>query len=321
MARLLYNNLQEYMDSFLLKYILKLNNKFMWRILFLFFTITLSAQSSTNTCLLSIKDYGAKLDGTTDDSKAIMSSLADLGYAFIPNDNEGAVIKKTIILSNGQKIFGSSRASKIISRVNPGNAAIKINDIPFSGDALINDLTLDIKTNSIGIHIVESRNVFVENIFINGNNKCTQGVIIDGGLEKGSAWNQMIKYTILRCDVGLEISSRTKRNWSNRNYIGFGIIQSCKVAVKLDRANTNKIEANPQGSGVAFQLINSHHNRFESFTENSSSFDIEIDSICRQNTFVGEFSPSKISDKGKDNNFSLSKKRTKMYYDRVNDNK
>ncbi len=291
----------------------------MCRILFLLITVSINAQNITSTCLLSIKDYGAKLDGVNDDSNAIMSSLLDLGYAFIPSKGEGALIKKTIVLKNGEKLFGASRASKIISSVPAGSAAIKIADIPFSGDALVHDISIDVKTTSIGIQVLRSRNVFIENIFINGNNKCTQGVLIDGGKEKGSAWNQLIKYTILKCDVGLEITSKTKRNWSNRNYVGFGVIQSCKIAVMLDRANTNKIEANPQGCGVAFQLINAHHNRFDSFTENSDSYDINVDKISRQNTFVGEFSPSKIQDKGKDNNFSLSKKRTKMYYDRINE--
>lgn len=286
--------------------------------IFFLVNIVLFAQKSVNTtCFQSIQDFGAVMDGETDDSRAIVSSLEQLGYAYIPKTDKGIAISKEIELVNGQKVFGAGRSSKIVSNVPNGRAAFKISSVPFSGDAIIENLSLEIGTLSVAIHILESRGAFIDNIFINGKKKCTVGILIDGGSKLGSAWNQISRYTILHCKVGIHLTSSTKRNWCNRNFIGFGVVQSCDTAVKLERANTNKIEANPQGCGLAFQIINSHHNRIESFTENSDTFDINVDKPSRQNTFVGEFSPSKILDLGKDNLFSLSRKRTKMYYDRV----
>src|SRR5690606_3630272 len=121
-------------------------------------------------------------------------------------------------------------------------------------NAEISNLSIEIeKKNTSGIQIINSRNAFIDNIFINGKGNGKIGIQINGGSFAGSAWNQVSKYTILNCDVGIEIISRTKLNWSNRNNIDFGVVQSCRVGLRLDRANTNRLLVNPQGCEIGFQ--------------------------------------------------------------------
>lgn len=266
--------------------------------------------------LISIKDFGAKMDGITDDSQAIQKSLEALNYAYIPQNSMGVKINKTIVIKGNQKLFGITRGSKIISSVAENHYAIKVEEVSFGENAEISDLSIEIESkNTSGIQILNSRNTFIDNIFINGKGNGKIGIQINGGTSVGSAWNQISKYTILKCEVGIEIISRTKINWSNRNNIDFGVVQSCNIGLRLDKASTNRILVNPQGCEIGFQIIASNYNRFESFEENSSEISVQIDKSSRQNIFTGEFSPTKIIDKGRGNTFLLNSKKQSIYND------
>lgn len=261
-----------------------------------------------------ITEFGAKMDGNSDDSDAIQRSLKELNYAYFPQNGKTSRINKTIYLKGNQKLFGLTRGSKLISYVPANEFAIVVSDVSFGESVEINDIALSIfSPGAGGIKIINSRNVFISNILITGENKAGTGILIDGGDIDGSAWNQISTYTILKCGIGIEMVSRTKRNWCNRNFVDFGVIQSCGTAIKLDRASTNRLLANPQGCKVGFQLINSHYNQIESFEENSAESSVVIDKLSRHNTFTGEFSTKKIMDKGVDNNFILNKKKQKLY--------
>jgi len=268
--------------------------------------------NDVSLCVKSIEFFGAKLDGITDDSFAISESLKELNYAYIPHTKNGVRVDSEISIKNYQKVYGEGRGSKIISYVPKGKFAFSVESIPFIGGAEIYDLSIIIKSEeSSGIKIFESRNVFISNIFINGNNIADIGIKIDGGNKKGSAWNQIDKYTILKCTTGIYLTSSTKNNWSNRNYIGFGVTQSCGTGVILNKANTNRILANPQGCEIGFLFLNSKFNRVDSFEENSSKYAIQLDYFSRNNVFSGEYSVAKIVDNGKYNKFDLSELKQK----------
>jgi hypothetical protein len=286
-------------------------DKFFLFLLCSFCVFTINAKD-----FISIEDFGAKMDGITDDSHAIQKSLKELNYAYIPQNPLGVKINKTIVIKGNQKLFGLTRGSKIISYVAENQYAIIIEEVTFGESAEISDLSIEIKNkNTSGIQIINSRNAFIDNIFIDGKGNGRIGIQINGGTSVGSAWNQVSRYTILKCDVGIEIISRTKLNWSNRNNIDFGVVQSCRVGLRLDKANTNRLLVNPQGCDIGFQVIASHYNRFESFEENSSQISVEIDKSSRQNIFSGEFSPAKIIDKGSGNTFQLNSKKQSIYND------
>ncbi len=282
-------------------------------ILFLFFIVSITfsnfaqKQQIFSDCVLSIKDYGAVMDGKSDDYDAVMASLDDLNYAFIPLGDKGVKISKTIKLKPYQRIYGVGRGSKIMSEVPKGQFAILVEDVGFVKDAFIENISIIIESeDSNGVGILRSRNVFIDNIFINGNNKGNIGVQIDGGSEKGSAWNQVDKYTILKCKIGIELTSNTKLNFCNRNYIGYGVVQSCGIAVNMYKANTNTIHANPQGCPIGYKLKNSKFNRIHGIIENSKTKAISINKNSNNNIFSVGVNINKIEDTGKDNIFNLS---------------
>jgi len=265
-------------------------------------------------CFQTIEDFGANLDGKTDCSKAIQESLDQNDYAYIPRSKEGAAIYRTINLKPYQKLFGEGRASRIVSHLPQGEFAILTNDVGFGADVKIEDLSLIINSdNSNGIHILRSRNVLVDNVFINGKSAGNIGIHIDGGEEKGSAWNQITRYTILKCKIGIEVSSKTRLNWSNRNFVGYGVVQNCDIGVKLSRANTNTINANPQGCPVGFKLENAKFNRFNSIIENSKTSAILTNKHSNNNIFSVSVNTSKVKDEGKNNTFNLTRSQQKKF--------
>lgn len=265
------------------------------------------AQKPPQNCIISIMDYGAKMDGKSDDTNAIMTSLIELNYAYIPMSKNGAIVKKTIQLKPFQSIYGANRGSVIKSHVPSGDFTIVASDIGFLEDASVNNITIDIKSKGAnGINILRSRNVFIDNICIKGNKNAAIGIQIDGGVEKGSAWNQIDKYTITRCEIGLQLTSNTPKNFCNRNYIGYGIIQSCNTGVRMFRANTNTLFANTQACPTGFLLEKSKSNRINTFIENSKIHSIKTIGNSNNNVITGGMNVKNIDDSSKKNQFNLT---------------
>lgn len=280
----------------------------------------ISQSTSSKSCLISILDYGAKMDGKSDDSKAIKASLEDLDYAFIPSNEHGATITQSIYLEAFQKIYGAGRASKIISKVSKNEYAIVVSDIKFTEDAQIENLTISVMSQgSNGINILRSRNVFVDNIFIQGNNKCDVGFQIDGGTEKGSAWNQLNKYTITRCNIGINLTSNTPKNFCNRNFIGYGIVQSSNIGVRLYRSNTNTSFANTQACLIGYEFEKSKSNRVNTFIENSKTNSVILKDYSTNNVITGGLNIDTIINESNNNLFNLTAAKQKEFNKKYED--
>lgn len=293
----------------------KVKRTYYLQIFVLFFSLGSLAQTRSDAhCFQTIMDFGAIIDGKTDCSKAIQESLDQNDYAYIPRSKEGAAIYKTIKLKPYQKLFGEGRASRLISHVPQGEYAILASDVGFAADVKIESLSLIIDSdNSNGIHVLRSRNVFIDNIFVSGRSKGNIGIHIDGGEEKGSAWNQISRYTILKCKIGIEVSSKTRLNWSNRNLVGYGVVQNCDIGVRLSRANTNTINANPQGCPIGFQLENSKSNRINAIIENSETSAVMTNKSSNNNIFSVGLNINKVNDEGKHNIFNLTGSKQKKF--------
>lgn len=266
--------------------------------------------SSSQNCFISIMDYGAFMDGEQDDSPAIMASIKDLGYAYIPINEHGARVNQTIVLGSNQNLFGQSRASVIKSYVPKGTFAISAQDVNFRASSQIKDITIDVQVEgSSGIQAYETRNVYIDNVAILGNFKCDIGIQLNGGKNKGSAWNQITRYTITRCEIGFDLTSQTKNYWCNRNYIGFGVVQSTQTAVRMYRTSTNTILTCPQDCPIGFDLRSSELNTIESIIENSKTNSIKIDSKSEFNNITGQFRFQNVEDKGNKNEINLLRQR------------
>ena len=286
-------------------------DKFFFIVVFVlnFNSMSLFAQNNSKAnCFITILDYGAKMDGVSDDSGAIMASLNELGYAYIPISENGARVERTIILKSNQNIYGLSRASVIKSYVPKGNYTIRAEYIAFTESAQIKDLSISIEVEGAnGIQAFETRNVYIDNVAILGNHKCGTGIQLDGGTENGSAWNQITRYTVTRCKLGIELTSETKNNWCNRNYIGFGVVQSCETGVRLYRASTNTILACPQGCPTGIAMEKARLNTIDTFIENSNKNSIIIDAKSSYNTISGQWKIDKYEDSGKSNLINLNR--------------
>lgn len=272
-------------------------------VIILLITTTFQAQTSNDhTGYKSIIDFGARMDGTTDDSGAIERSLKELNYAYIPVSENGARINKTIIIKENQNIFGLTRSSKIVSHVPSGDYAIRAEYVTPAAAVHIKDLTVDVRTKgSNGIQAFETRNVYIDNVAVLGNKLAGVGIQLDGGKEYGSAWNQVTRYTVIRCNIGIELTSQTMVNFCNRNFVGFGVVQSCQIGVRLYKASTNVVKACPQGSPRGYVLESAKYNTIETFIENSGTNSMDIDEKSTFNTISGAFKIQNYLDKGRGN--------------------
>lgn len=268
----------------------------------------ISQTNSNQNCFVSILDFGAKMDGVSDDTEAIQSSLKTVGYAFIPASEIGARVESTIVLQPNQNIFGVSRASIIKSYVPAQTFTIRAEQVTNIESVHIKDLSIDIQTRDAnGIQAFETRNVYIDNVLIQGNRRANIGIQLNGGSENGSAWNQITRYTITKCNIGLELTSNTKNNFCNRNYIGFGLIQSCQIGVRMYRASTNTILSCPQGCPIGMKLEKARLNTIDTYIENSETNSIILDDKSNFNTISGQWKIDKYKDLGKSNLINLNR--------------
>lgn len=247
----------------------------------------------------TIIDFGAKLDGLTDDSQAIMRSLDELGYAYLPHSKEGIRIDKTIYIKDGQKVEGERRSVRVISGVKTDEYTFKISNIPFSGSAYLQNFTLSfLNRGANGIHVIDSRQAHILDFTILGKKKCDIGILVEGKV-KGSAWNVIDRYSISSTlSAAIKLESSTKKPWVNRNYIGYGVAQSCGIGLWIDRGGTNTSLMNPQNCDIGILIdLNSNSNRIETFME-SCDVSVEIRGKSRNNMISGNLNTKKVKGKG-----------------------
>lgn len=256
----------------------------------------------------TVADFGARLDGVTDDSRAIQASLENTGYAYIPYTKEGIRIDKTIHIKNGQRVEGATRGVNIISGIKKGEYTFIIANIPFNGSAYLQNFSLSfVNTGANGIKITESRFANILDFSIVGKKKCGIGIYIEG-IEKGSAWNIIDRYSISSCTVAaIKLESFNKNPFVNRNYIGFGVAQSCEIGLWIKRGGTNTSLINPQNCNIGILIDEqSHSNRIDTFME-SCDVSIDIRGASRNNLISGNLSVKKLGAQGKNTVWNLTK--------------
>ena len=117
----------------------------------------ISAMKSVNT--KTVKDYGAKGDGTTNDTAAFTSALSETGVAIVP---AGTYLVDTLPMSSGQKILGLSRYKSIlkyqgdgaiisISGANCEVSAVTLDGSSKASDGIINNGYKDCYLHSLDI--------------------------------------------------------------------------------------------------------------------------------------------------------------------------
>lgn len=121
--------------------------------------LSMQIENLKTSSLKTVKDYGAKGDGTTNDTAAFTSALSDTGVAIVP---PGTYLVGTLPMSAGQKILGLSRYKSIlknhgdgpiisISGANCEVSAVTLNGNSQASDGIINNGYKDCYLHDIDI--------------------------------------------------------------------------------------------------------------------------------------------------------------------------
>ncbi|HGU9974509.1 glycosyl hydrolase family 28-related protein [Enterobacter ludwigii] len=157
-------------------------------------------QQSVNLQVVSLKDFGAKLDGVTDDTAAIQAAIDALAYNTFINDTQIPRSNReysAYVLDGGPGIALVSSPIQIYGGVGLRNITLRAATVnTFSAQAVLKSKS---GTRMWGRF---------ENITIDGNNQDCRGVFIENGV--GAFWNNIIIVNTIRdaftCTGGIFLS-------------------------------------------------------------------------------------------------------------------
>lgn len=221
-----------------------------------------------NKSLKTVKDYGAKGDGTTNDTAAFKSALSDTGVAIVP---PGTYLVGTLPMSVGQKILGLSRYKSILK--NKGGGAI----ISISG-----------------------ANCEVSAVTLDGNSQASDGIINNGYKDC-----YLHDIDILNCSQnGINLSPTSTETATTgvchienvRSYFNgkYGILidhvaDVCLIAVECvsNSQQSDNVYSNLAIRGCAVKCVNSHFwNVNDSFGYKRPKTSVDISSGASDNEFT-----------------------------------
>ena len=147
-------------------------------------TVTTTVQAKLRQ-MVSVKDYGAAGDGTTDDTLAIQNTISAVGAAgggtvFFPTGTYKTTSKLTIN-SDAVYLKGAGRKASILAPAAMATDHVLFDTVAQGGlsDMAIVPSGTQTGTTSASIHMYNSHNVTLDNFWI--YDKCQTGVLADGG--------------------------------------------------------------------------------------------------------------------------------------------
>ncbi|MBS0870571.1 hypothetical protein JK156_21600 [Enterobacter ludwigii] len=157
-------------------------------------------QHDVNLQVVSLKDFGAKLDGVTDDTAAVQAAIDALAYNTFINDTQIPRSNReysAYVLDGGPGIALVSSPIQIYGGVGMRNITLRASTVnTFSAQAVLKSKS---GTRMWGRF---------ENITIDGNNQDCRGVFIENGV--GAFWNNIIIVNTIRdaftCTGGIFLS-------------------------------------------------------------------------------------------------------------------
>ena len=147
-------------------------------------TVTTTVQAKLRQTV-SVKDYGAVGDGTTDDTLAIQNTISAVGAGgggtvFFPTGTYKTTSKLTIN-SDAVYLKGAGRKASILAPAAMATDHVLFDTVAQGGlsDMAIVPSGTQTGTTSASIHMYNSHNVTLDNFWI--YDKCQTGVLADGG--------------------------------------------------------------------------------------------------------------------------------------------
>lgn len=216
----------------------------------------------------TVKDYGAKGDGTTNDTAAFASALSETGVAIVP---PGTYLVGTLPMSAGQKILGLSRYKSILK---------------YKGDGAIISIS--------------GANCEVSALTLDGNRKASDGIINNGYKDC-----YLHDIDILNCSQnGINLSPTSTETATTgvchienvRSYFNgkYGILidhvaDVCLIAVECvsNSQQADNVYSNLAIRGCAVKCVNSHFwNVNDSFGYKRPKTSVDIGSGANDSEFT-----------------------------------
>ena len=187
----------------------------------------------------TVKDYGAKGDGTTNDTAAFKSALSDNGVAIVP---PGSYLIGTITLSENQKILGMGRYKTVLK---------------YQGDS--------------AVFSISGPNCEIADLTIDGNGQASDGIINNGYKECYLHSLEILKCTqngiYMRPTSTKTATSGVSHLENIRSYLNgkYGIFidhvaDVCLIAVECvsNSQQADNVYSNLAIRGCAVKCVNSH---------------------------------------------------------------
>ena len=123
----------------------------------------------------SVIDYGAKGDGTADDTEAFMQSLSEQNTAIVP---PGTYILQGIALTAGQSIYGCGRCTILKAKNGSANPVISVRN---ADGVVIKDMVIDANnTATSGIYMLTTNDCIIDGVRVQN--------ATDNGFHVDSSW-------------------------------------------------------------------------------------------------------------------------------------
>lgn len=182
---------------------------------------------------VSVKDYGAVGDGTTDDTTAIQNTISAVGAAgggtvFFPTGTY-KISSKLTINTNAVFLTGEGRRASILAPIAMATDHILFDTVQQGGFANMAIVPTGTQTGTTAaIRMYNSHNIALDNFWI--YDKCQTGVICDGGVDQ--FLTTLSNFEIGLCAVsGVQVGSASY--YAQDVTILNGIVASCYNGILL----------------------------------------------------------------------------------------
>ena len=183
----------------------------------------------------TVKSYGAKGDGTTDDSSAIMAMINNVGYAFFTS----GTYKCNIVLPDGVALIGASRNNCILKGADASTSVVTTGNF--------NKITgLTIYGGLNGIHSEQKTGLLIDDCTVTNNSSA--GIYLKG---KREDWHEL---NYLSSIINSDCYNNGADGIHIDGYHDFKIVNcECYNNTHTDKANSNINIRNCTG-----KIVNTH---------------------------------------------------------------
>ena len=246
--------------------------------------------------VVSVKDFGATGDGTTNDTAAFVAALAASDSVFVPIGSY--VISSTVTIAARKSLIGAGNKVIILSSVAAGSAAFRLGT---AGTAelqyysALGSLTIQpTVAGNVGVLLYQTCGASVQDIWINSeNNLNTTGFKIDGG-NMSSFFNILKNCYALHCSVGYDILSTGSSYATQQVFIdcsSFGDYPTVATSIGMRFTGPNGLDSsvyagNFESCGTGIKVTSGTGLNFNGVRFEANGTDVDLNATTANCTFI-----------------------------------